>query len=206
MPLERPKPTIAVFDFGGVLIDWDPRYLYRKLFRDEAEMERFLAEVCTPDWNLEQDRGRDWDEAVRLLTERHPDKADLIAAYHLRWEETVRGRVPGTREVLADLRERGVRTFAITNFSAPKLKLAQRTYPEMTWFEGIVVSGEVGLVKPDPAIYHRLLDTYGLDAPDTVFIDDAPKNVDGARAVGMHAILFRDAAQLRRDLQELGLL
>lgn len=203
---DRRPPSIVVFDLGGVLLDWNPRYLYRKLIADEAAIEDFLATVCTSDWNLEQDRGRDWDEAVRLLTERFPDKAELIAAYHHRWEETITGPVPGTKEVLHDLQARGVPTYAITNFSLPKYVLASRTYPEIASFEGIVVSGEVGLLKPDPEIYLKLLNDHGLEAADTVFVDDVQKNVDGAKAVGMHALLFTDAARLRKDLEGFGLL
>ena len=203
---DRRDPTIVVFDLGGVLLDWNPRHLYRKLIPDPAAMEEFLATVCTGDWNLEQDRGRDWDEAVSLLSERFPDKADLIAAYHLRWEEMIVGPIPGTRDILQNLQARGVPTYSITNFSAPKLDLTRRTYPEVASFRGIVVSGEVGLLKPDAAIYRRLLDDHGLEAADTIFIDDVQKNVDGAKAVGMHAVRFTDADRLRRDLEGYGLL
>lgn len=203
---DRRDPTVVVFDLGGVLLDWNPRYLYGKLIADPAAMEDFLATVCTSEWNLEQDRGRDWDEAVRLLTDRFPHHAELIAAYHLRWEEMIAGPVPGTKAVLHDLQAREVPTYAITNFSAPKLDLARRTYPEVASFRGIVVSGEVGLLKPEPEIYRRLLDDHGLAAEDTVFIDDVQKNVDGAKAVGMHAVLFTDAVRLRKDLEGFGLL
>ncbi|MFN8722844.1 MAG: HAD family hydrolase [Rhodospirillales bacterium] len=203
---DRRDPSIVVFDLGGVLLDWNPRHLYGKLIADTAAMEDFLATVCTSEWNLEQDRGRDWDEAVRLLADRFPDHAELIAAYHLRWEEMIAGPVPGTKAVLQDLQAREVPTYAITNFSAPKLDLARRTYPEIASFRGIVVSGEVGLLKPEPEIYRRLFDDHRLAPGDTVFIDDVQKNVDGAKAVGMHALLFTDAARLRKDLEGFGLL
>jgi 2-haloacid dehalogenase len=206
MPANR-SPRIAVFDIGGVLIEWDPRHLYRKLFPgDEAAMERFLAGTCTPEWNLEQDRGRSWDEAVAVLTERFPDLAELIAAYHLRWEEMVPGPVEGTADLLRTLKSRGRPVYAITNFSAAKLALARRRFDFLNLFDGVVVSGEERLVKPDPAIYRRLLDRYALDAAETLFIDDVERNVEAARGVGMQAIRFTGADALRRDLEQAGML
>jgi 2-haloacid dehalogenase len=200
-------PSIVVFDIGGVLIDWNPRYLYRKLFaEDEAAMERFLAEICTADWNLEQDRGRDWDEAVRELSARYPEQAELIAAYHLRWEEMAPGPIPGTEGIVAALEARGVPLYCITNFSPSKLEMARRRFPVLDRFRGTVVSGVVGLVKPDPAIYRRLLDDHGLKAADCLFIDDVGKNVAGAQAVGMHAVRFTSAPALEDDLRRLRLL
>lgn len=203
----NPPPRIVVFDIGGVLIEWDPRHLYRKLFEDdERAMENFLSEVCSPGWNLEQDRGRAWEDAVRELTQRHPDKAELIAAYHLRWEEMVPGPIPGTPDLLRILKEQGTPLYAITNFSAEKLALARRRFDFLNLFEGMIVSGEERMVKPDPAIYRRLLGRYGLDAPETLFIDDVARNVEAARAVGMQALHFTGADVLRRDLAGLGLL
>ena len=197
-------PRIAVFDIGGVLIDWNPRHLYRKLFEDEAAMEDFLSSVCTPAWNLEQDRGRPWEEAVALLTERFPERAELIAAYHLRWEEMVPGPIPGTADIVEALKARGP-VYAITNFSAEKLRLARQRFEVLNRFDGMVVSGSVGLVKPDPAIYRHLLDTHGLDPAETLFIDDAQPNIAGARAVGMHAHHFTDAESLCLHLRNTGM-
>lgn len=206
MPANR-SPRIAVFDIGGVLIEWDPRHLYRKLFPgDEAAMERFLAEICTPEWNLEQDRGRPWEEAVAVLTGRFPDLAELIAAYHLRWEEMVPGPVEGTADLLRALKSRGRPVYAITNFSAAKLALARRRFDFLNLFDGVVVSGEERLVKPDPAIYRRLLDRYALEPAETLFIDDVERNVEAARGVGMQAIRFTGADALRRDLEQAGML
>ena len=152
-------PSIAVFDIGGVLIDWNPRYLYRKLFaEDTAAMEEFLATVCTPDWNLQQDAGRPWKEAVEELSARHPEKAELIAAYDLEWDEMVPGPIPDTADIVWDLKRRGQKVYCITNFSVDKLDRARRRFDVLNAFDGIVVSGEVRLLKPDPAIYRRLLD------------------------------------------------
>lgn len=199
-------PTIAVFDIGGVLIDWNPRYLYRTLFDDETAMEHFLATVCTPSWNEAQDAGRPFATAVAELSARFPDMAEHIAAYDRRWMEMVPDSIPGTPEILAELKARGVPLYAITNFSSEKLPLIRERFDFFGHFDGIVVSGELGIVKPDPAIYRALLDGFGLEAGDTVFIDDVQRNVDGARAAGMNAVLFQGAEHLRKDLTTLGLL
>jgi 2-haloacid dehalogenase len=205
--MDTPRPTVVVFDLGGVLVDWNPRYLYRTLFDgDEAAMERFLAEICTPAWNDEQDRGRPWDEACALLVRNHPDKRALIEAWPSRFDETMAGPIPGTVEILAELRERGVPLYALSNWSAETFPRAQARFPFLGWFRGIVISGALRMAKPDPAMYRYLLDTYRLRAEDTVFIDDAPRNVDAAASLGMHAVRFTDAAALRARLVDLGLL
>jgi 2-haloacid dehalogenase len=199
-------PSAVVFDIGGVLIDWDPRHLYRKLLPDEQAVERFLAEVCTVEWNAEQDRGRPWADAVAELSARFPEHAALIAAYHERWDETVAGPIEETVEVLRRLGERGVPRYALTNFSVEKLRLARRRFGFLNWFDGAVVSGEEGVVKPDPRIYRILLDRFRLDPSATVYLDDVAVNVEAARAVGMIALHVTGPAQLRADLRELGLL
>ena len=136
-------PSIAVFDIGGVLIDWNPRYLYRKLFaEDTAAMEEFLATVCTPDWNLQQDAGRPWKEAVEELSARHPEKAELIAAYDLEWDEMVPGPIPDTADIVWDLKRRGQKVCCITNFSVDKLDRARRRFDVLNAVDNIVVSGE----------------------------------------------------------------
>ncbi|WP_193557276.1 HAD family hydrolase [Microvirga pakistanensis] len=197
------QPTSVVFDIGNVLLRWDPRHLYRTIFEDEAEMEWFLGNVCTPAWNVEQDRGRDWDEAVALLVTDHPQHESAIRAFHERWPETVSGTYEQNVALLLRLREAGVPNYSITNFSGPKFSQAKELFPFLAGFDGVIVSGDERLLKPDPAIYHRLLDRYGLDAADCVFIDDSRANIETARAVGMHAIHYPDeqvdlAAELRR--------
>lgn len=199
-----PNPTTVVFDIGNVLLDWDPRYLYRKMFDDHDRMEWFLSNVCTPAWNIEQDRGRTFAEAVSELVAVHPHLEAEIRAFDERWPETVSQVIDGSLEILQTLRDRGVPNYAITNFSAEKFADARRIWPFLDSFDGIVVSGEHRLLKPEAAIYRLLLDTHGLSAPDCVFIDDSPKNVDGARAVGMHALHFTGPDRLRADLRELG--
>jgi HAD superfamily hydrolase (TIGR01509 family) len=194
------RVTVAVFDIGNVLLHWDPRLLYRKLFKDEATMEWFLGEVCSPAFNLELDAGRPFSEAIADLTGRFPDYAEEIRAYDDRWLETTQGLMTDSVEILQTLRRNGVRNYAITNFSAEKFSMVRAIYPILAGFDGIVVSGEDYLVKPDPAIYRLLLDRYGLAAANCLFIDDSAKNVAGARAVGMHAHLFESASGLRAEL------
>jgi 2-haloacid dehalogenase len=195
----------VVFDLGGVLIDWDPRRLYRKLLADEAAVEEFLATVTTPEWNAEQDRGRPFAEGVAELVERYPAHAEAIAAYHDRWEEMLGGEVPGTVEILAELRAAGVPLYALSNWSAETFRLTRGRFPFLEWFDGLVVSGEERVAKPDRRIFDLLLQRFGLVLAATLFVDDSPANVAAALELGMDAVLFRDAATLRRELAARGL-
>ena len=197
---------IVIFDLGGVLIDWNPRYLYRKLFDEEEEMEWFLENICTSSWNAEQDAGRPFEEAVRLLVEEHPDHEQHIRAYQERWDEMLGGVIEGTREVLSELRDEQVPLYALTNWSSETFPIAQERYPFLEWFEGIVVSGEEGMRKPDPAIFRHLIDTHEIEADEAVFIDDKEENVKAARHLGFHGIVFEDPKELRRELASLGFL
>jgi 2-haloacid dehalogenase len=190
----------VVFDLGGVLIDWDPRHLYRKLLADEAAVEEFLATVCTPEWNAELDRGRPFAEGVAQLVERHPEHAAAIAAYHERWPEMVAGDIPGTVEVLAELRAAGVPLYALTNWSAETFAITRGRFEFLEWFDGLLVSGEERVTKPDPAIFQLLLDRFGLDPTATVFVDDSEANVAAARRLGFDAIRFTGHEELRREL------
>lgn len=196
----------VVFDIGNVLVHWDPRALYRKIFASEDEVEWFIANVCTSDWNLEQDRGRSFAEAVREATARFPEHADAIAAYDLRWHETVPGPIDGTVGILEELRRRGTPLYAITNFNQDKFRETLERFSFLRTFRDIVVSGDERLLKPDPAIYRVLLERNGIDAAACVFIDDSEKNVRGAEAVGMKAIHFTTPQALRADLAGMGLL
>ena len=207
MNAERDAIDAVVFDLGGVLIDWNPRYLYRRLFDDEAAMERFLAEVCNGAWNEQQDAGRPWREAVDSLSAQFPRHAPLIAAYRDGWRDMLGGAIQGSVDLLAELKTRGVRLYALTNWSHetfPHAKGIER-FDFLHWFEGIVVSGEERMVKPDPRIYRRLFERYALDPARTIYIDDARRNVDAAAALGMRAWWFRDPAGLRGWLAAQGL-
>ncbi|GLQ96568.1 HAD family hydrolase [Dyella mobilis] len=196
----------VIFDLGNVLIGWDPRHLYRRLIDDEAQMEWFLREVCSSEWNERQDAGRPWAEATALLRAQFPEHADWIDAYHLRWQETLLGPIEGSVTLLAELKARGVRLLALTNWSHETFPIARRLYPFLQWFEGIVVSGEEQLVKPDPRIYRRLLERYAVEPASALYIDDSARNVATAEALGMRGWWFRDPPGLRRHLVELGLL
>lgn len=196
----------VVFDLGGVLIDWNPRHLYRRLFGDEAAMERFLAEVCTMHWNEQQDAGRGWDEAIATLSAQHPQHAGLIAAYRARWDEMLGGPLAPSVAVLDELRGRNLRLYALTNWSHETFPIAWERYDFLHWFAGVMVSGQERLLKPDPAIFRRLLSRFGLLPQRTIYIDDASRNVDAARRLGMHGLLFRDAATLRAELRAAGVL
>lgn len=201
----RPVSTV-VFDVGNVLLDWNPRYLYRKLFDEEEAMERFLADVCASAWNLELDRGRPFAEAVAELAARHPDLAAPIRAYDTRWSEMIAGAIAGSVALLERLAEAGVPLYALTNFSDEKFAETVARFPFFQRFAGIVVSGRVKLLKPDPAIYRLLLETYRLAPADCLFIDDSPANVEGARNVGLRAERFESPAQIERILTRLSLL
>ena len=196
----------VIFDIGNVLVHWEPRALYRKIFASEDEVEWFIANVCNSDWNLEQDRGRSFAEAVREATARFPEHADAIAAYDLRWHETVPGPIDGTVGILEELRQRGTPLYAITNFNQDKFRETVERFAFLRTFRDIVVSGDERLLKPDPAIYRVLLERNGIDAAACVFIDDSDKNVRGAEAVGMKAIHFTTPQALRADLAGMGLL
>jgi len=205
-PAGGPAVSAVVFDLGGVLIDWDPRYLYRSLFGgDEAAMERFLATVCTPEWNRGQDAGRPWSEAIASLVAEHPEHADLIRAFWDRWPETLGDAIDPTVDVLAELRAAGIPLYALSNWSAETFPIARPRYPFLDWFDGIVISGEVGAAKPDPRIYQALVERHGLDPASLAFVDDVPANVAAAESLGMRGLTFTSAAALRQDLEALGL-
>jgi len=196
----------VVFDLGGVLIDWDPRHLYRQLFDDPAEMESFLAEVTTAEWNGYQDAGRPWADAIDALVAAHPERRELIEAFHRRWPEMLAGEIRGTVDVLAELRATGVRLVALSNWSAEMFPVALERFDFLAWFEGIVISGEVGVNKPDRRIFEHLVRRFGIEPEEAVFVDDSAANIDAATDLGFHAIQFTGATALRLALVRLGLL
>ena len=195
---------VPVFDIGNVLIRWDPRLLYRKLIADEAEREDFLARVCAPAWNLEMDGGKPFAQGVAERVAMFPDKADLIRAFDDRWLETLGGAIEGSVAILEELRERGVKTYAISNFSHEKFELASELFPFLSGFEGILLSGREKLLKPDPRIYRLLCERHGLASRDCFFIDDSRPNIETARVIGMQAHWFEGPERLRETLKEAG--
>lgn len=189
-----------MFDLGGVLIDWNPRYLCRKIFSSEAEMEKFLAEVCTPAWNNEIDKGFSFKEACETLAKKFPQYATQIHIYRERWGETIPRAIEGTVKILQSVKQNGYGVYALSNWSAETFPIARERFSFLNLFEGIVVSGEEKLVKPDPRIYERLLSRYGLNASECIFIDDNPANIAESRKQGFTGILFTSPADLHQQL------
>ncbi|WP_233141142.1 HAD family hydrolase [Aggregatibacter actinomycetemcomitans] len=187
-----------------MLVDWNPRHLYRKIFSNDAEMERFLAEVCNSEWNARQDAGRSWSEGVAEAVKQHPQYEAEIRAYHERWTETLNGAIDDTVALLEPLKRSGVRLLALTNWSNETFYFAEERFPFLTEFEGILVSGYERLAKPDPRIFNLLIERYHLNPQHTVFIDDNLRNVEGARNVGLHTLQFTHAQKLKQDLITLG--
>jgi len=202
----RTSIRAIVFDFGGVLVDWNPRYLYRQLFADEEAMERFFREIDFIAWNHEQDRGRPFAEGVALLSREFPHYAELIAAYHHRWEESISGPIWETVEILGELKRQGYPLYGLTNWSAETFPLVRDRYEFFGWFDAIVVSGEVRMCKPEPGIFEVLLQRSGRAPGECLFIDDSPVNVAASERLGFQAIRFESPAQLRDELIRRGLL
>jgi 2-haloacid dehalogenase len=197
--------TAVVFDIGGVLLDWNPRHLYRQLIDDPAELERFLSTVCSMDWHLTHDLGADTEQSCRQLASLHPEQADLIMAWSRRSEEMIAGTLDGTVDLLTELSASGVRCFALSNMESDKYELRRARYAFFDALDGCVISGLEGVMKPDRKIFEILLTRYGLEPSATVFIDDQAANVAAAAVLGVAAIRFTTAAQLRRELHDLGL-
>ena len=195
--------TTIVFDFGGVLIDWNPRHLFRKVFSDAQEMETFLAAVCTDDWNVQQDKGRTLKDGTAWLVERFPAKKEWIEQYYGRWTEMLNGTFEGSLEILSRLRGY-YRLYGLTNWSAETYPVAYDRFDFLKWFDGIVVSGHEGVIKPDPAIFELLKTRYDVVPGQSVFIDDNIRNVEAAKALGFHSIHFQSPTQLARELEALG--
>jgi 2-haloacid dehalogenase len=204
-PPANGTPRAVVFDLGGVLLDWNPRYLYRKLFDDEAEMERFLSDVCTMEWHHAHDLGVPPEETTPPLIAAHPDQAELIWAWTQRSEEMVGGPIEGTVEILEGLRAQAIPCYALTNMETWTYPGRRERFPFLSWFDGTVVSGFEGMAKPDVRVFELLLERFGLDAADTAFIDDSAANVEAARRAGLQAVLFESPEHLRRWLEDAGL-
>lgn len=196
-----------VLDLGNVVIDWNPRHLYRRHFPgDDAGMEAFLATVCPPSFNDELDAGRPFAEAIAARVARFPDHAALIELWQRDWEQMLGDPIEASVQILADLRARGVPRYALSNWSEETFPIARDRFAFLDWFDGIVISGEVGCIKPDPAIFAALAERFGLTPAVTVFVDDNHVNVEGGRRAGFDAVLFTTPEDLRADLMTRGLL
>lgn len=192
-----------IFDLGGVLIDWNPRYLYRKIFKTEEEVSWFLQHICTSEWNDQQDAGRSFEEATRELITKHPEFKEPIAAWYARWQETIAGPIDGTVEILKNIKaSEKFRLYALTNWSAETFPWALENFHFLHWFEGIVVSGIEKCKKPAPEFFQILFDRHQVRPGESLFIDDNLHNIQGAKALGLNTIAFETPEQLHRDLQQ----
>ncbi len=190
-----------------MLIDWNPHHLYRKLFDDETEMLHFLENVCTPDWNEEQDAGRSLEEATEYLVKKHPEHEQNIRAYYGRWEEMLGGPIEGTVEVFRQIKEQGRhRLYALTNWSEETFPIALERYDFLGWFDGIVVSGTEKDRKPFDSFYHTLLNRYSVHPSEALFIDDNLRNVRAAERLGLESIHFTSPQDLQARLEKMGVL
>ncbi len=198
--------TTILFDLGGVLIGWNPIIPYLKAYNGDREKAQwFLDNICTMDWNEEQDAGRTLAEATRIKTVEYPEYEDLIKLYYGEWESMLTGAIEGTVEIFSALKDsKKYRIYAITNWSAETFPVAQARYDFLQWFEGISISGELKMRKPFPEIYQYTLEKYNISPSEAVFIDDNLKNVEAARRIGIHAIHFQNPNQLKTSLLELG--
>lgn len=199
------KINAVVFDLGGVLIDWNPRYLYRKIFDNEEEMEWFLSEICTPEWNVQQDAGKLFSVATAELSAKYPEQSDKIALYYGRWEEMLGGEIKGTAEILHELKTAGMPLYGLTNWSAEAFPGTYQKYDSLKMFDGIVVSGFEKIMKPDHAIYRVLIERYRINPAESVYIDDNRANADAAAVLGFNPIHFTSPEKLRTELRSLGL-
>ena len=192
-----------IFDFGGVLLDWNPRYLYKSYFNNDEEMEHFLADICNGEWNIKQDAGRPFAEAVKELQAKFPEYAEAIQMYDDDWEKMLKCELPESIDLLKELKSMGYGIYGLTNWSAEKIGYAFANYSFFSLFDGIVVSGVEKVVKPDRKIYEILLERYSLKPGECVFIDDNQDNVDMAKVLGINAIRFDNIGNVKEHLETL---
>jgi len=202
-----PQINTIIFDLGGVLIDWNPKYLYRKIFRSEMAVDYFLNNITTPDWNEQQDGGRSLEEATKLLVDQYPEYTTEIEAFYGRWEEEMLGgAIEGTVDVLKSFIDNpDYKVYALTNWSAETFPFARKKFTFLKWFDGILVSGEENMKKPDPDIYDLITDRFGIDRSRSIFIDDSLRNVNGAEKAGIQSIHFTDPIALKDRLISLNI-
>jgi len=196
-----------IFDFGGVLLDWDPRNLYQHYFPEQPQaMEKFLSEINFYDWNAQQDKGRSFSDAIAVHTVKFPQYAHLIQAYYEHWEDSVTGAIPGTVDILHELKGKGYPLYGLSNWSAETFPRARHKYSFFDLFDEIILSGDVKLIKPDPAIFNLLLNKIRYTAPECLLIDDSQANIDTAKKLGFVTIHFTSPERLQTELKRLKLL
>lgn len=194
-----------IFDFGGVLIDWNPRFMYRQYFETTDEMEWFLDNICTHNWNVQQDAGRSLLDGTEWLVKKNPEYEFLIRKFYDQWEDMLNGPISENVSLLEPLKAK-YRLFGLTNWSAETFPIAREKYAFLKFFEGIVVSGEEKMIKPDPAIYKLILTRYGLQGDECIFIDDNLDNITTARSLGIGGVHFKEGISLEEALKKLDLL
>lgn len=191
-----------IFDFGGVLVDWNPHYLFDKYFNDIKESNYFIENVCNSEWNAEMDGGKPFEQAVRERSAMFPQYAEPLKLYQTNWMDTMGEEIPGMYGLIKSLKENGFPViYGLTNWSAETFPTVQKKYRIFSLIDNIVVSGEVKQLKPNPEIFHTLLNKYNLKAEESLFIDDNLKNVEGAKAVGINALRFENVTKLKEDLK-----
>ena len=195
-----------VFDFGGVLVDWNPRYLFRDIFKDDEKMEYFLGNICTDSWNVQQDAGRTLAEGTKLLQEEFPEHSAMIQQFYDGWKVMLKDEIPENSRLLSQFDREKFRLFGLTNWSGETFPIALERFPFFSEFEGIVVSGDEKMIKPNKEIYLLLLDRYDLKPEDSIFIDDNYNNIVAANKLGFHTIHYTEGVNLENRLLELGLL
>lgn len=195
------KKTI-VFDLGGVLLDWNPRYLYQKIFSDQDELDYFLQEICSLEWNAQMDVDKSFLDATDDLVLKYPEYETQIRAYFPRWEEMIGGEIPGTVDILRELKGNGYPLAALSNWSSETFPRVKDQYEFLNWFSPLVISGYIGYIKPDPEPFQILLHELGQDAEDCLFIDDMEDNIREARRQGFEVIHFTSPEKLRQELDK----
>ncbi len=196
-----------IFDLGNVLINWEPKLLYNKIFGSEEKTNHFLENICTLTWNEEQDAGRSLEAGTKALIEEFPQHKTEIKAYYDRWEEMLDDAIEGSVEIFRQLKASGkYKIYALTNWSSELFPIALRNFGFLNWFDGIVVSGDEGIRKPHPDFFQILFDRYTVKPEDTVFIDDNLRNIEAARELGIQSIRFTSAEELEKELKDLGIL
>lgn len=195
------KANVVIFDFGGVLVDWNPHYLYDPYFGSREKADWFLTHICNSAWNVQMDGGKPFEEGIAERVGEYPEWEKEIRMYRSEWLKMMGGQISGMQEVVEDLKANGYRLYGLTNWAADTFALVRHTYPVFDLLDGIVVSGEEKVAKPDPRIFRILLERYHITPSDAVFIDDNKPNTDAARALGLQTILFQSAEQIRRNFK-----
>src|SRR5450432_660656 len=194
-----------IFDFGGVLVDWNPRHMYKDVFENNSEMEHFLTHICSDDWNLQQDKGRSLSEGTKLLQDKFPKHRMKIQLFYDLWEKMLKSDIPENVAILRELKEK-YKLYGLTNWSAETFPVALKRFPFFKYFDGIVVSGEEKMVKPDEDIFNLILKRYNLEAKSCLFIDDNLINVNTAEKLGFSTIHVQEKTDLKNELSLLGIL